>query len=311
MSEFSDSYHLLGSDARQVKRLLRAAQRHGAVLPAVQGRRWLALLVDGVADAGAPAQVVVQHNQGVLLHLAYGEDHGLWLRLFEGALAVGALALTRRGGDAGEPGRFCAALARLGGAGAAAVARLEALVAHHADGAGDALPALRDEMVELLGLAAARQLSCADLGRDRKALAERFPGLEPVLEKRRGAADKALPGVPNRWCPAPGLPWFMYLPVPEGEVDASMLARHLEHWLTTGDFDEERQAGFWLLTAYQRALPARHRHLGDRIMNLGLAFPHQQYAVELERTLRGILVVASADFDWAPYLERRAGEQRL
>lgn len=310
MSEFSDSYHLLGSDDKAVKRLLRAAARHGAVLSSKA--RWTAFLVDGVADAGAPAEAVVRHNGGVLLHLAYADDHGLWLKLFDGARAVGELGVTRRGGDAGDPAAFCAALERLGGAGAREAARLRALAEQHAgDGAGDALSAICEEVVGMLGLAAARRLSCADLTRDRKGLVEQFPGVEFVLEKRRGAADKAVVSAPNRWCPAPGLPAFMYLPVPDGEVDSAMLARHVEHWLTTGDWDEERQAGFWLMTAYQRALPTRHRHLGDRIMNLGLAFPREEYRVELERTLRGILAVASAGFDWVPYLERRAGEQRL
>ena len=311
MSEFSDSYHLLGDDGKRVKQLLQAAARHGAVLPS-RGRRWAAFLVDGVADAGGAVEAVVQHNGGVLLHLAYADDHGLWLRLFEGARAVGDLGVTRRGGDVGDAGQLCEALVRLGGASADEAAELRGLVSRHArDGAGDELPAVCDLVVGLLGLAAARQVSCADLTRDKKGLGTRFPGVEFVLEKRRGAADKAAPCVPNRWCPAPGLPSFMYLPVPEGEVDAALLARHVEHWVTTGDFDEERQAGFWLLTAYQRALPSRHRHLGDRLLQRGLAFPRDEYRVELERTLRGILAVASAGFDWAPYLERRAGEQRL
>ena len=97
---------------------------------------------------------------------------------------------------------------------------------------------------------------------------------------------------PNKWCPVPGLPSFMYRPVPSGTVDPDLLERHVQHWLGTGDFDVERQAGFWLYTAYGRALPKDQRFLADRIMNLALAFP-DHYEDELRSTIRGILATAS------------------
>ena len=116
--------------------------------------------------------------------------------------------------------------------------------------------------------------------------------------------------VPNKWCPVPGLPSFMYLPVPNGTVDPAHLERHVSHWLETGDWDEQKQVGFWLYTAYGRALPEDFRFLADRIMNLALAFP-DRYEDELRVTLRGILANVGAGFDWEPYFARELGEQSL
>lgn len=115
---------------------------------------------------------------------------------------------------------------------------------------------------------------------------------------------------PNAWCPVAGLPPFMYQPVPGGSVDDALLERHIDHWFDTNDFDEERQAGFWMYTAYTRALPGELRYLADRIMNLGLAFP-DAYEEELRKTIRGILASAKAGFDWEPYFAKKLGEQKL
>jgi hypothetical protein len=101
----------------------------------------------------------------------------------------------------------------------------------------------------------------------------------------------------------------MYLPVPDGSADASLLERHVRHWIETRDFDEDRQAGFWLYTAYKRALPKEQGFLADRIMNLELAFP-DRYEEQLRNCIRSILAL-SPDFDWEPYLARTAGEQTL
>jgi hypothetical protein len=106
------------------------------------------------------------------------------------------------------------------------------------------------------------------------------------------------------------MPTFMYWPVPDGSVDEAMLSRQVRHWVATGDFDDERQTGFWLYSAYQRALPSRFQFLANRVKNLSLAFP-DAYEQELRRTLRGILSVSPKDFDWEPYLARKAGEVRL
>ncbi len=115
----------------------------------------------------------------------------------------------------------------------------------------------------------------------------------------------------NEWCPRPGLPAFMYFPVPDGDVDEVMLERHVRHWLETGDWDNEQQAGFWVYTGYCRALPSHLRFLADRIMNLELAFGSERYEAQLRRTIRGILAVTDPAFDWEPYLNMESGEQRL
>jgi hypothetical protein len=93
-------------------------------------------------------------------------------------------------------------------------------------------------------------------------------------------------------------------------VDEAMLSRHVRHWVETQDFDDDRQAGFWAYTAYERALPSRYHFLANRVKNLELAFP-ETYEQELRGTLRGILAVSPRDFDWEPYLARKAGEARL
>lgn len=125
-----------------------------------------------------------------------------------------------------------------------------------------------------------------------------------------GERDELAEGVPNRWCPIPGLPSFMYRAVPDGTVEPDLLERHVRHWLETGDWDEQRQVGLWLYTAYGHALPKHLRFLVDRLMNLALAFP-DRYEDELRVTLRGILANATADFDWEPYFARKLGEQKL
>src|SRR5690349_2071345 len=100
-----------------------------------------------------------------------------------------------------------------------------------------------------------------------------------MTKKKQAVADPT----PNEWCPVVGLPAFMYKPIPTGSVDEALLERHIDHWFDTGDFDEERQAGFWMYTAYTRALPAELRYLADRVMNLQLAFP-DAYEAELAKT---------------------------
>jgi hypothetical protein len=103
----------------------------------------------------------------------------------------------------------------------------------------------------------------------------------------------------------------MYLPVPSGVIDEVMLERHVEHWLETQDWDQDRNAGFWVYTAYCRALPNRMRYLANRVMNIYQAFGDELYEVKLRQTIAGILAVTDPTFDWEPYLNKVAGEQRL
>ncbi|MCB9602153.1 MAG: hypothetical protein H6720_17680 [Sandaracinus sp.] len=77
MSEFSDSYHLLGTRDDAVALLQRASAR-GAVLPG--GGRFTTLVVhpkDG--------RLLEAANTGVLLHYLYAGDHGCWVQLRQGA----------------------------------------------------------------------------------------------------------------------------------------------------------------------------------------------------------------------------------
>jgi hypothetical protein len=153
--------------------------------------------------------------------------------------------------------------------------------------------------------------TCADLSREsEQSFRERFPDAQFILKSRRGQADNEHVGQPNEWCPVPGLPAWMYLPLPQGKHDAELVERHVQHWLATADFDAERQAGSWLLTAYQRALPSRYRFLADRMTNLRRAFP-ESYERALRETICGILAVSQPDFDWQPYFDRKKGEIRL
>jgi hypothetical protein len=155
------------------------------------------------------------------------------------------------------------------------------------------------------------RLSCADLSvRSEGELRERFPAANFVLRSLKGKVEKENASTPNEWCPASGYPSFMYLAVPTGKVPPSELERHVRHWMDNGDFDETRQVGFWMYTAYKRALPTRFAFLADRIMNLENLFP-DSYEQALRETLRGILAVSPTTFDWSPYLARKAGEQRL
>ncbi len=315
MSEFSDSYHLRTADPADVARLLRAARRYGAVLPT--STAFVPFLVDGASEAGAPIDDVVKHNPGVLVHYTYAEDHGLWIRGFDRGTCVVTIDLQRRrepGDELPDPSATAAAFAQLGVLDARKARALDKVLQSAREPATE-LETLRDELVMLIGLSNVTSLSCADLTHSsEKELLIRFPDVTLVLKSLRGRADKARddePHSPNQWCPRADMPAFMYLPVPDGPVDEALLARHVEHWMKTGDWDDDKQEGFWLLTAYDRALPARMRFLANRVMNLGLAFGHAGYREALKRTLRGILSVTPLDFDWAPYLARKKGTQRL
>lgn len=174
------------------------------------------------------------------------------------------------------------------------------------------LNSIRTRLGDALSIKLLRWCGCADLlTQSPKELSERFPEAIFVLKSRRGKVEQSPEPVPNEWCPTPGLPVFMYLPVPDGLVDDALLDRHVRHWQKTNDWNDDKYAGFWVYTSYQRALPSRMRYLADRIMNLQIAFGSEHYEAELRRTIRGILAAADSCFDWEPYLSMKAGEQRL
>jgi hypothetical protein len=307
MSEHSDCYYLKGLEPAGATSLLKRARRYGLILRQVGG--WIPFLVDGIADAGQAALAVTQHNVGVLLHYAYAEEHALRLRVFDGAEESFDIEMPRRGPAEVDGARARREAERLG-----LIRDTQAFTS---------LLTMADSKAEL-DLKSARQLAraafgcplhesttCADLSRESElSFRERFPDAQFILKSRRGQADTEHDMLPNQWCPAPGLPAWMYLPLPQGTHDEELVERHVQHWLATADFDAERQAGSWLLTAYQRALPSRYRFLADRMTNLRRAFP-ESYERALRETICGILAVSQPDFDWQPYFDRKKGEVRL
>jgi hypothetical protein len=306
MSEHSDCYYLKALEPTGVGALLKRARRYGFILGQVDG--WIPFLVDGIADAGQAALTVSQHNVGTLLHYSYAEDHGMTLRAFDGAEESFVIAILRRGPSELDGARARREAERL------RVVRdahaLTSLLALAGSKAEVDLESARQLARAAFGCPLHESTTCADLSREsERSLRERFPDAQFILKSRRGQADAVHDTLPNEWCPAPGLPAWMYLPVPQGKTDEELVERHVQHWLATADFDVERQAGSWLLTAYQRALPSRYRFLADRVMNLRLAFP-ESYERALRETIRGILAVAQPGFDWQPYFDRKKGEIR-
>lgn len=91
MSEFSDSYHLLGSSDDAVALLTRGGVR-GAVLPG-EGR-WTTIIVRGGEEKKLTAA-----NTGVLLQFFFGGDHGCWIRLFEASQQVAEFAASWETGE--------------------------------------------------------------------------------------------------------------------------------------------------------------------------------------------------------------------
>lgn len=308
MSEFSDCYFLRTFERRDAKRLLTRVRRYGLVLSS--SRSWVPFLVDGVLDAGAPAHDVVRHNEGVLLHYSYAEDHGLTLSFYEDTVESLRIEIQRRGPSEIDVPVVLRDANRLHLV-AFGDARLEAALAPTRLPSVLDLAAVRDRVASVLDFDPPQWVGCADLSRcSRRELETRHPGALFVLASLRGRYDEAVQPAPNAFCPVPGLPAFMYLPVPTADVDAVAVERHFQHWATGADFDVEQQAGFWLYNAYRRALPSRYAYLADRIMNISLAFPDQKEKA-LRDAVRGVLAVVDRDFDWEPYFSRRAGEERL
>lgn len=311
MSEFTDGYLLRGT-AGDAKKLITATRRFGLILSTNSGP-FVPFLVEGLADVGHASDVVIEHNPGVLLHMSFAVDHGLWVAAFEQQTPVFTLDLQRRG----PSDNFVALVAK-------EAQRLALVAPNKLDGfrtwlrlTNTALDvdvtAERDTLSSYLGTGLDLRASCMDLSRlGLRDLEAAFPGGTLVLSSRRKKVETETAIQANEWCPVPGMPSFMYLAVPAHEVDELMLERHIDHWLDTGDFDEERQAGFWLLNAYKKFLPTRWSFLADRMMNLNAVFIDDgEYQLANRNTLRGILSVASKDADWEPYLARRAGEQRV
>lgn len=81
MSEFSQSYHLVGDDQGDAVSLLRRAGARGFVFP--PSNHWTTLVVE-TSDYGEVDDRVVAANTGTLLHYVHAEDHGWELAVFQG-----------------------------------------------------------------------------------------------------------------------------------------------------------------------------------------------------------------------------------
>ncbi|CAM4465150.1 hypothetical protein [Paenibacillus typhae] len=77
MSEFSQSYHLLGSKENAIE-LINLAGEQGFVFE--DNNRWTTFVILG--DEFRPSDSIVESNKELLVHYVYAEDHGWSLSIF-------------------------------------------------------------------------------------------------------------------------------------------------------------------------------------------------------------------------------------
>jgi hypothetical protein len=80
MSEFSESYHLRGTDIKEGVALVQRAGLKGYVFPPKDG--WIPIVAEG--NSFAPDERITSRNTGILLHYVSAEDHGWSFAVFEG-----------------------------------------------------------------------------------------------------------------------------------------------------------------------------------------------------------------------------------
>ncbi|MEV5027734.1 hypothetical protein [Paenibacillus sp. LPE1-1-1.1] len=78
MSEFSQSYHLLGSKEKAIE-LINHAGEQGFVFE--DDNRWTTFVILG--DEFKPSDSIVESNKDLLVHYVYAEDHGWSLSIFK------------------------------------------------------------------------------------------------------------------------------------------------------------------------------------------------------------------------------------
>ncbi|WP_342564943.1 hypothetical protein NST84_07300 [Paenibacillus sp. FSL R7-0345] len=78
MSEFSQSYHLLGSKEKAIELINRAGEQ-GYVFE--DDNRWTTFVISG--DEFRPSDSIVESNKDLLVHYVYAEDHGWNLSIFK------------------------------------------------------------------------------------------------------------------------------------------------------------------------------------------------------------------------------------
>lgn len=293
MSEFSDSYHLLTSNTKDVKRLIRQSGRYGMVIPCTG--KYIPFLVEGPEEAGGPIDKLIEHNTQLLIHYAFAEEHGCWIKVFDRDTELACLCYEE--GDSRLSQKLAAATDTL-------LSRAvidDPTASRLQDLAIDLVIAeIGPKVAGVLGLQYVSWVSCADLTyQSQKELQKRFPNAEFVNVAKRGKIETPAPPAPNEWCSEPGQPSFMYLPVPSVPLTAeqeAMVNRHFRYWTEIGDYDNETQQGFWMYERYREALPSRYRYLANRVMNL-----HEQPTKLLE-TFRAIIGLAGSNVKWEEVL---------
>jgi hypothetical protein len=290
MSEFSDSYHVLAHDTRDVARLIRRSGRYGMILPALG--RYIPFVVEGLDEVGGPMDAIVDHNEGILIHYSFSDEDGCWTRVFEGATELADLPfVTALAGQADlranlheQPrARGLAVLLDRGIIDPDIAARLEA-AAQQTDPRE-----VGPQVATALGLEHVAWLSCADLTyQSERALREVHPGAQFVNVAQRGKAPAGRT-----------FEQLMALPVPQVSLDAGqqhMAQRHYRYWTEFGDFDNESSEGYWMYELYKSALPTRYRYLPDRLMNLRDGGP------DTLARIQAIIGLAGPGVDWELYL---------
>ncbi|NBD28390.1 hypothetical protein [Paenibacillus glycinis] len=83
MSEFSQSYHLLGKNENAVE-LIKFAGQRGYLFE--DNNRWTTFVILG--DIFSPSDSIVEANKDLLVHYVYAEDHGWSLSIFKQSVPI-------------------------------------------------------------------------------------------------------------------------------------------------------------------------------------------------------------------------------
>jgi hypothetical protein len=189
MSEFSESFHACTSNRGSVITMLRSAGVSGLI--AGSNERCVSFVID---DPEREDDVLAA-SQGVLVRYHYGEDHGLWIKLYRDDKPLTAIALVwDLGSDtfaelgeeekpqkAESASQIAQKLARAGVLGdAEAIALCRVLEAFSPEDL-DARARVTEAIPRLLGFAAHRWLSAAYVqASGTEEMRELFPGAEVV-----------------------------------------------------------------------------------------------------------------------------------
>ncbi|MEH2325429.1 MAG: hypothetical protein V7K32_18105 [Nostoc sp.] len=294
MSEFSDSYHLLASNIKDAKSLIRQSERYGMVIPS--SGKYIPFIVEGLKEAGGPIDQLVQHNTQLLIHYAYAGDYGCWVKFFDKDIELACLCY-----QAGDNLLFKKLAVPLNNLVSRAIIN-ESTASSLQDLATDlVVKEIGSKIAGVLGLQHVSWLSCTDLTyQSKKELQKKFSGAEFVNVSKQGQIEAPAQCIPNEWCSEPDQPSFMYLPVPSVLLTVeqeAMVNRHFQYWTKFGDYDNETQQGFWMYELYRMYLPSRYRYLCNRLMNLLYTQP-----TKLLETLRAIIKLIDTDLNWEEYL---------